>query len=311
MKKAKWLTLVAGALVTVVAVAVVAGCGSSSSSSSSSPSAAASMTPTQAFTKILGHAPTGMAATIATKGSFVVVDDANYPPQSYIDKNGNLIGFDVDVAKRLSTILGVPAKIVNAPWASVLSGIPVGRFDVSIGSMTITSDRAKSMAFSVPYYYTQAQVIVKQGSPILANAAALKGKTIGVGTGTTYAQYLDKLKGVKVKAYDTDASTFPDLRNGRLNGVMTADLTAAQAISSGYPFVFSGKPVLLRAAGVLDRERPGGLAGAAQLRRQQDAPGRLPHCHGEEVVPRLRPDADAAHRHAELRAGSGRRAVRP
>jgi polar amino acid transport system substrate-binding protein len=242
MKKAKWLTLVAGALVTVVAVAVVAGCGSSSSSSSSSPSAAASMTPTQAFTKILGHAPTGMAATIATKGSFVVVDDANYPPQSYIDKNGNLIGFDVDVAKRLSTILGVPAKIVNAPWASVLSGIPVGRFDVSIGSMTITSDRAKSMAFSVPYYYTQAQVIVKQGSPILANAAALKGKTIGVGTGTTYAQYLDKLKGVKVKAYDTDASTFPDLRNGRLNGVMTADLTAAQAISSGYPFVFSGNP---------------------------------------------------------------------
>jgi polar amino acid transport system substrate-binding protein len=242
MKKAKWLTLVAAALVTVVAVAVVAGCGGSSSSSSSSPSAAASMTPTQAFTKILGHAPTGMAATIATKGSFVVVDDANYPPQSYIDKNGNLIGFDVDVAKRLSTILGVPAKIVNAPWASVLSGIPVGRFDVSIGSMTITTDRAKSMAFSVPYYYTQAQVIVKQGSPILANASALKGKAIGVGTGTTYAQYLGKLKGVKVKAYDTDASTFPDLKNGRLNGVMTADLTAAQAISSGYPFVFSGNP---------------------------------------------------------------------
>ena len=83
---------------------------------------------------------------------------------------------------------------------------------------------------------------MKQGSPILADAAALKGKSIGVGTGTTYATYLDGLKDVKVKAYDTDASTFPDLKNGRLNGVMTADLTAAQAISSGYPFVFSGKP---------------------------------------------------------------------
>ena len=241
MKKAKWLTLVAVVLVTVAAVAVVAGCGSSSSSSAS-PSAAASLTPTQSFTKILGHAPTGMAATVATKGTFVVVDDANYPPQSYIDKSGNLIGFDVDVAKRLAAILGVPAKIVNAPWASVLSGIPVGRFNVSIGSMTITKDRQKSMDFSQPYYYTQAQVIVKQGSPILASAAAMKGKAIGVGTGTTYATYLDKLGGIKVKTYDTDASTFPDLKNGRLNGVMTADLTAAQAISSGYPFVFSGKP---------------------------------------------------------------------
>jgi len=65
MKKAKWLTLGAVVLATMVAVAVVAGCGSSSSSSSASPSAAASMTPTQAFTKILGHAPTGVAATIA------------------------------------------------------------------------------------------------------------------------------------------------------------------------------------------------------------------------------------------------------
>ena len=86
MKKARWLTLVAVVLVTVVAVAVVAGCGSSSSSSSSSPSAAASMTPTQSFTKILGHAPTGLAATIAQKGYFVVVDDPAYAPQSYIDK---------------------------------------------------------------------------------------------------------------------------------------------------------------------------------------------------------------------------------
>ena len=242
MKKARWLAVVVVVLVAAGAVAMVAGCGSSNSSSSSSPSAAASLTPTQSFTKILGHAPTGMAATIATKGQFVVVDDANYPPQSYIDKNGNLIGFDVDVAKQVGVVLGITAKVVNAPWASVLSGIPVGRFDVSIGSMTITKDREKSMAFSVPYYYTQAQVIVKQGSPILATAASLKGKSIGVGTGTTYATYLDTLKGVKVKAYDTDASTFPDLKNGRLNGVMTADLTAAQAISSGFPFVFSGKP---------------------------------------------------------------------
>ena len=108
--------------------------------------------------------------------------------------------------------------------------------------MTITTAREKSMAFSDPYYYTQGQVIVKQGAPILASLAAMKGKTIGVGTGTTYYDYLNKAGGINIKPYDTDASTFPDLKNGRLNGVMTADLTAGQAISSGFPFVFSGNP---------------------------------------------------------------------
>jgi polar amino acid transport system substrate-binding protein len=213
------------------------------------------MTATQSFTAILGHAPTGMAAAIATKNQIVVVDDANYPPQSYIDKKGNLIGFDVNVAKRLGEILGVPVKIVNAPWASVLSGIPVGRFDVSIGSMTITTERQKNVDFSEPYYYTQAQVIVKQGSPILDSLAAMKGKTIGVGTGTTYASFLDKAGGINLKqGYSTDADTFPDLKNGRLDGVMTADLTAAQAISSGYPFVFSGKPYYYEPLGFSTQE---------------------------------------------------------
>jgi ABC-type amino acid transport substrate-binding protein len=236
MRKGKGMILVTLAVVAVLAVAALLGaCGKSKAKSSAT-------TPTQSFTKILGHAPAGLAATIASKGTFTVVDDANYPPQSYIDKQGNLTGFDVDVAKRLGAILGVPVKIVNAPWASVLSGIPVDRFDVSIGSMTITTAREKSMAFSDPYYYTQGQVIVKQGAPILASLAAMKGKTIGVGTGTTYYDYLNKAGGINIKPYDTDASTFPDLKNGRLNGVMTADLTAGQAISSGFPFVFSGNP---------------------------------------------------------------------
>ena len=174
MRKGKGMILVTLAVVAVLAVAALLGaCGKSKAKSSAT-------TPTQSFTKILGHAPAGLAATIASKGTFTVVDDANYPPQSYIDKQGNLTGFDVDVAKRLGAILGAPVKIVNAPWASVLSGIPVDRFDVSIGSMTITTAREKSMAFSDPYYYTQGQVIVKQGAPILASLAAMKGKTIGV-----------------------------------------------------------------------------------------------------------------------------------
>jgi polar amino acid transport system substrate-binding protein len=200
------------------------------------------LTPTPSFTKILGHAPTGEAATIASRGQMVVVDDSDYPPQSSIDKSGKLVGFDVDVAHEAGVILGIPVKIVNAQWDSIPTGLNVDRFDVSIGSMTITKDRQKVLSFSAPYYFTQAQTIVKQGAPTLTTLKAMKGKAIGVGTQTTYFYYLTAAKGINVKSYDTDADTFPDLKNGRLNGVMTADLTAAQAISSGEPFQFSGTP---------------------------------------------------------------------
>jgi len=243
MSQRKWAPLLALVLVALVAVVLVAGCGSSNNSTSPSASASnAPLTPTDSFTKILGHAPTGEAATIAQRGQMVVVDDANYPPQSYINKSGTLIGFDVDVAKQVGKVLGIPVKIITAQWDSIPTGLNVDRFDVSIGSMTITKEREKALSFSSPYYYTQGQLIVKTGSPMLTSTKAMKGKSIGVGTQTTYFYYLDKAGGIKVKAYDTDASTFPDLKNGRLDGVMTADLTAAQAISSGYPFVFSGKP---------------------------------------------------------------------
>jgi len=243
MSQRKWAPLLALVLVALVAVVLVAGCGSSNNTTSPSASASnAPLTPTDSFTKILGHAPTGEAATIAQRGQMVVVDDANYPPQSYINKSGTLIGFDVDVAKQVGKVLGIPVKIITAQWDSIPTGLNVDRFDVSIGSMTITKEREKALSFSSPYYYTQGQLIVKTGSPMLTSTKAMKSKSIGVGTQTTYFYYLDKAGGIKVKAYDTDASTFPDLKNGRLDGVMTADLTAAQAISSGYPFVFSGKP---------------------------------------------------------------------
>jgi polar amino acid transport system substrate-binding protein len=237
MRKGKGIVLVTLAVVAVLAAAALLGaCGKSKAKSSA-------MTPTQSFTKILGHAPTGQALTIAQRGTMVVVDDADYPPQSYIDKTTQkLVGFDVDVAYRVGQLIGIPVKIVNAAWATIPGSLNVDRFDVSIGSMTITTAREKAVSFSDPYYYTQGQVIVKNGSPMLTSLASMKGKNIGVGADTTYYYFLQKAGGIKLSAPPTDADTFPQLKNGRLDGVMTADLTANQAISSGYPFVFSGKP---------------------------------------------------------------------
>ena len=191
----------------------------------------------------IGHTPTGQALTIANAGQLVIADDSNYAPQSFIDKATNTLqGFDVDVGKKAAELLGLTPKFKNPLWDSVIPGLSANRWDVSIGSMTITQSRLKQVDFTEPYYYTQAQLLVQQGSPQITSIAELKGKKIGVGTGTTYQYFLQAVGGVKISTYGTDLDALPDLKNGRLDAVMTADLTASQAIASGQPFELSGKP---------------------------------------------------------------------
>jgi len=246
MRKGKTYILAAVLLIAIVAIAgFAAACGSSSSSSSSSASASAAATsPMDIATKILGHAPTGLAATIVNRGSVIVANDANYPPQSSVDQaTGKLVGFDVDVANKMGELLGLKVDFKNPAWETIPAGLQQGKYDVSIGSMTITPERQKVLAFTDPYYYTSGQIFVKKGGQQITGVADLAGKKVGVGAATTYYDYLKKNTKAVVKTYTTDADAFPDLANGNLDFVMTAGPTGQQAILSGQPFEFSGKPL--------------------------------------------------------------------
>ena len=246
MRKGKTYILAAVLLVAVVALAgVAAACGSSSSSSGSSASASSAATsPMDIATKILGHAPTGLAAKIVGADQVIVANDANYPPQSSIDKTtGKMVGFDVDVANKMGELLGLKVVFKNPAWETIPAGLQQGRFDVSIGSMTITPERKKALDFTDPYYYTSGQVFVKKGGEQITGPQDLNGKKVGVGAATTYYDYLKANTKADVKTYQTDADAFPDLANGNLDFVMTAGPTGQQAILSGQPFEFSGKPL--------------------------------------------------------------------
>ncbi len=246
MTKGKTYILAAVLLIAIVAIAgVAAACGSSTDESSSTASASAAATgPMDIATQVLGRAPTGLAATIVDRGSVIVANDANYPPQSSVDQaTGELVGFDVDVAKKMGELLGLTVDFKNPAWETIPAGLQQGKYDVSIGSMTITPERQKALAFSDPYYYTSGQVFVKKGGPQIAGVADLAGKKVGVGAATTYYDYLKKNSDAIVKTYTTDADAFPDLANGNLDFVMTAGPTGQQAILSGQPFDFSGKPL--------------------------------------------------------------------
>lgn len=264
MSKRKGLVLIAAALVLALVVMVVAtGCGKKSTSSSSpSPSASSSAawalpaqmngqlsgTPTENLTKILGHAPTGLAAKIAQRGYLIVANDPNYAPQSSIDpKTKELVGFDVDSAKAAAQILGLKIKWKHPNWEDIPANLQSGAFDVSIGSMTDTKLREKTVSFTQPYYYTPAQVFVKKGGPQISSPQDLNGHTVGVGAATTYWSYLKKFTTAKVMTYNTDLEAVPPLLNGQIEFFMTAAPTGLGLINAGKAIEFSGKPVYYEA----------------------------------------------------------------
>lgn len=221
------------AVVLVVLALAVGGCGHSSKPT----------TALDRFKKVLGHAPTGVARQVALKGQLVVADDGNYPPQSWVDKNGKLQGFDVDVANKVGQLLGVKVTFTNPTWDAVPGGLRSGAFDVSIGSLAPTAELQALIDFTAPYYYTGGQLAVKQGTPPILSAAGLSGKIVGAGAQTTFFYWLRSHTSATVKAFTTEADAFPQLKDGSLTAIMAAEPTLRQAVKSGEPFVLSGSPL--------------------------------------------------------------------
>ena len=244
MRNGKTYILITLLLLAAVAlVGALAACGGDEPATGASPGTE-SKSAADIAQEVLGHEPTGLAAEIIGRGTVIVANDADYPPQSSVDKaTGELVGFDVDVAKRMAEVLGLQVEFKNPAWETIPAGLNQGKYDVSIGSMTVTPERAKALDFSDPYYYTSGQVFVKEGGPQITGVEDLAGKTVGVGAATTYYDFLKKDGGAKVKTYVTDANAFPDLANGTIDFVMTAGPTGQQAISQGQPFEFSGPPL--------------------------------------------------------------------
>lgn len=201
-----------------------------------------------------------LLAQICDKGVLTVSTDPAYPPQSkYVPKEDTYVGFDIDVATEIAKRLGVEIAWETPSWDVITAGGWNGRWDMSVGSMTPTNDRQKVLDFTEPYYYTPAVVVVHQDNTSVKDVAGdLDGDKIGVCSGCTYEQYLQKELDIKgfsfdfviddpvVKGYDTDTTALQDLAIGdgtRLDAVITSSTTAQGYADEGNPVRTVGDPV--------------------------------------------------------------------
>lgn len=154
-----------------------------------------------------------------------------YPPFNFYSEDNELVGFDVDVAREVATRLGVTLKPVTTEWSGIIEGLRSGVYDGILGSMAVTEDRLKVVNFSTPYYYSGAQMMVRKDSSFVS-PEDLRGRIVGVVTGTTFAADAAKLGVGEVKLYKDDTQTLTELSNGVVDGVITDRVVGVNAMNS-------------------------------------------------------------------------------
>jgi polar amino acid transport system substrate-binding protein len=212
---------------------------------------------------------------IKQRGYIMVSTDPNYEPQSFLNTQGKrpsdtkcpsdalttaeMQGFDVDVAKAVGEGLGVETCFATPDWDIITAGSWADKWDVSVGSMTVTTARQKILDFSVPYYYTPAMIAVRADAGI-GSLADLEGQALCVGTSTTYEFWLSNdMEGlglpessiyatapnVTVVPLPTDQECAQAIAAGREDfvGYVTSDTVVNANIAAGFPVVKLGSAV--------------------------------------------------------------------
>lgn len=131
-----------------------------------------------------------LLANILDRGIIRVSTDPNFAPQSLLKPDGTFEGFDIDVAAEIARRLGVTVEfVVPGGWDMVTAGAWGNQWDMSVGSMTITRQRAEVLRFTPGYYFSSAQFATRREAGI-ATIDDIHGKTVCVGAATTYQTYL-------------------------------------------------------------------------------------------------------------------------
>lgn len=194
-----------------------------------------------------------IAAGPALAKDVVIGTEGAYAPWNLTNPDGTLDGFEIELMKDVCKRAALNCTFMTHDWDTMIESLNANKFDVILDGLSITPDRAKVIAFSIPYASTPVGFATLKDSPLiklpgtgttitLTGAAtdkaqidkfrdAFKGKTIGVQTATIYTKFLDDNFGsiATIKEYKTVDERDADLVAGRIDA--SFDDETAQAAS--------------------------------------------------------------------------------
>jgi len=156
---------------------------------------------------------------------------STFVPWAMQDKNGELIGFEIDVARRLATDLGLKAEFVPTKWSGIIPALLTGKFDVIIGGMGIRPERSLKVNFTIPYDHSGMSLVANR--QLAAGFSRLEDfnradLVLVARIGTTAATAArNSLPKATLRLFDDESQAIQELLNGRAAAFVTSRPTPA------------------------------------------------------------------------------------
>ncbi|MBB4285353.1 ABC transporter substrate-binding protein [Roseospira goensis] len=191
-------------------------------------------------------------ATAVSAGSAFAADplrigtEGAYPPFNMVDENGNLHGFDIDIANALCAEMERECTFVKQDWDGIIPGLLAGKYDAIVASMSITEERKQAVDFTDKYWTNKLQFIAPEEVDLDISPEGMAGMTVGAQRATISAQWVEEnMPDVEIKLYDTQENAYLDLEAGRIDAVIADMLVNYEWLQSeaGAGFEFKGEPV--------------------------------------------------------------------
>lgn len=175
---------------------------------------------------------------IRSRGALIVATEAEFKPFEYVTPTGEIVGFDVDLARAVAEDLGVSLVLRNVRFESIIAELATGKVDLIASGMTVTEERSRSVLFSEPYFFTKTCLLVsrKRREDVRSIAdldrpdrvLAVKESTTGA---TTAALRCPK---ARIVSHKTENAAALDVAEGRADAFLY-DLTSVREHQRQHP----------------------------------------------------------------------------
>lgn len=185
----------------------------------------------------------GLFAASAQADTLRVGMSGGYFPFTFVEQD-ELKGFEVDVMNAVGEITGDDIEFVTASFSGLAGMLESGRIDTIANQITITPEREAKYAFTEPYVYDGAQVVVRAGNDAIQGVEDLSGKSVAVNLGSNYEQLLREQPNadeIDIRTYESNIEQ--DVALGRVEAFVMDRVSATQVIKEkGLPLELAGQP---------------------------------------------------------------------
>ncbi len=189
------------------------------------------------------------SAFAAVPSTLKIGTDPTYAPFESKNAKGELVGFDIDLAKELCKRINTQCTFVESDFDALIPSLKAKKIDAIISSLSITEKRQLEIAFTDKLYAANARLIAPKGSKLLPTVDALKGKSVGVLQGTTQEAYANAMwqpKGITVVPYQNQDLVYADLASGRIDAAFQDEVAGSDGFLKqppGKDYAFAGSSV--------------------------------------------------------------------